>query len=460
MGIELILARFGEDSEEAEQADVLKKVAKSARTTLRRLKRPDIDLDVADDALVVELPGGAGEIYADHAVFPVQELDGLTVEVVFAVAKAGDFVLLPEGGEYPAILVRPAQRRHLPDEDWKRKEVSPICRSPDELAQLLECWFRENSEYRERAVKRFHDSAENGAGAAKATAQDRDEPAGTELANEEKKEVQYEYIRLYRFDPEANERPKHSSVMTELREVCERYIREHGGGAGRLVNDDEWPPLSLRFPDYSMDIWPALAITNFPDLRPALAELLFRLAVAGDFSVLVPGVVLLTNEAQRARMPKSWVRMKVVSCGSPAELKRHLDELWMNIPRPERKYPANIGIPGAFPGRARVVYIEATAKETPVQQQRKVYKHRPEGGGAPPPPKSGMVGADFWQLTTPAGQRFYAYSYGGEGWLPRLRHFAQSSDRALGFVVNFETFVQEDGQRFPLSACQAQKVQP
>jgi hypothetical protein len=132
----------------------------------------------------------------------------------------------------------------------------------------------------------------------------------------------------------------------------------------------------------------------------------------------------------------------------------------MCVPRSERNYSANLWIPGAFPGRARAIYIEATAKETPVQHQRKVYKHRPEGEGAPPPPKSGMVGADFWQLTTPAGQRFYAYSYGGDGWLARLRHFAQSSDRALGFVVNFETFVLDDSKSFTLNECQAQKVEP
>jgi hypothetical protein len=174
----------------------------------------------------------------------------------------------------------------------------------------------------------------------------------------------------------------------------------------------------------------------------------------------VPGVVLLTDEGQRARMPKAWSKMKIVSCDSPEQLRQQLDKLWMGVPRSDRKYPGHFGIPGAFPGRARAIYIEATAKETPVQHQRKVYKHRPEGEGAPPPPKSGMVGADFWQLTTPAGQRFYAYSYGGDGWLARLRHFAQSSDRALGFVVNFETFVLDDSKSFPLSECQAQKVEP
>ena len=289
--------------------------------------------------------------------------------------------------------------------------------------------------------------------------EDSDAQTGTELAKDTN-EVQYEYFRLYRFYPEANERPKHPSVIEDLREVCLRYISEHGNGAGRLVNDDEWPPLSLRFPDYSMDIWPGLAETNFPDLRLSLAELLFRLAKAGDFSVLVPGVVLLTDEAQRARMPKSWSTMKIVSCRSPEELKQQLDKLWMSVPQTDRKYPANLWIPGAFPGRARAVYIEATGKETPVQHQRKVYKHRPEGEGAPPPPKGGLLGADFWQLTTPAGQRFYAYSYGGDGWLARLRHFAQSTDRALATIVNFETFVQDDNQTFPLSACEVQKVEP
>ncbi len=456
MGIELIVARFGEGGEESEPSKTIQHLAKSARSTLRRLNRLDIDLDVSADTLVVDLPGGAAEIYADHAIFPIQELDPLTVEVVFALAKAGDFVVLPEGGQYPAILFRPTQRRRLPEVDWKRKEASPVCRSPDELAQLLEGWFRENAEFRARAVKRFLASEKSGDGAAKAPAQDRDKQANTQLT----KEVQYEAIHLYRFDPEANERPKHPSVVEDLREVCQRYISEHCSKAGRLVNDDEWPPLSLRLPDHSVDIWPGVAIFNIPDLRPAIAELMFRLARAGDFSVVVPGVVWLTDEGQRARLPKSWSKMQILSCPSPEKLRQQLDKLWMSIPQPDRHYSANLWIPGAFPGRARPVYIEATAKETPVQHQRKVYKHRPEGDGAPPPPKYGMVGADFWQLTTPAGQRFYAYSYGGEGWLARLRHFAQSSNRALGSVVNFETFVQDDNKTFPLSACQVQEVQP
>ncbi len=464
MGIELILARFGEDGDEAKPSSAIEHLAKTARSTLRRLKRRDIDVEVSEDTLVVDLPGGAAAIHADHAIFPIQELDRLTVEVVFALAKAGDYVMLPEGGQYPAILFRSSQRRHLPEEDWKRKEVSPVCRSPGELEQLLESWFRDNSEYRDRAVKAFLDSEKSGDGAAKAPAQDQGKQAETVLAKEERKEerkeVQYEYFTLYRFDPEANERPKHPSVIEDLRNVCERYLREHGGGAGRLVNDDEWPPLSMRFPDYSMDIWPGLAITNFPDLRPALAELLFRLAQAGDFSVLVPGVVLLMNEGQRARLPESWETMTIMPCGSPEELKQQLDKLWLSIPQPDRNCPAECWIPGAFPGRARVVYIEATVKETPVQHQRKVYKHRPEGEGAPPPPKSGLLGADFWQLTTPAGQRFYAYSYGGDGWLALIRHFAQTSNRASGMVVNFETFVQDDNKTYPLSACQVEEVQP
>ncbi|MCI0361634.1 MAG: hypothetical protein L0211_24385 [Planctomycetaceae bacterium] len=463
MGIELILARFGEDGDEVDQTKAVGRLAKSVRSTLRRLNCLDIDASVSGDTLLVDLPGGTVEIHADHAIFPIQELDPLTVEVVFAVAKAGDFAVLPEGGQYPAILFRPYQRRHLPEEDWKRKEVSPVCRSPDELAKRLESWFRANSEFRARAVKRFlAEEKKSGDDAARAAAPQRDEQAAAKGKKEEIEieEVRYEAIHLYRFDAEANECPKHPAVMQDLSEVCLRYIGEHGGGAGRLVNDDEWPPLSLRLPDHSVDIWPGLAIFNIPDLRPAIAELMFRLARAGDFSVVVPGVVLLTDEGQRARLPKSWSKMKILSCGSPEKLRQQLDKLWMSIPEPDRKCPAECWIPGAFPGRARAIYIEATAKETPVQHQRKVYKHRPEGEGAPPPPKSGLMGADFWQLTTPAGQRFYAYSYGGEGWLPRLRHFAQSSNRALGFVVNFETFVQDDNRKFPLSACQVQEVQP
>lgn len=463
MGIELILARLGESGDEAEPSSAIQHLAKSTRSTLRRLKRRDIDLAVSADTLVVELPGGAAEIHADHAIFPIQELDPVTMHVVFDLAKAGDFVLLPEGGQYPAIVLRPSQRSRLPDDEWKGADVSPVCRSPDELASLLESWYREKSEFRARALKAFFDSEGCSDGPVNLSAQGGDKRADTDLTGGAKGVTpyvtQHECIRLYRFDPEANERPKHPSVMQDLREVCQRYLNEHGGGAGRLVNADEWPPLSLRLTDHSADIWPGLVEFNFNNPSPPSAELMFRLGRAGDFSVILPDAVLLTDEGQRARMPKSWDTMKVVLCRSPDDLQHALHALCLSIPRPDRKYLANASVPGARPGRARVVYIEATAKETPVQHQGKVFKRRPQEEGAPPPPKSGMVGADFWQLTTPAGQRFYAYSYGGD-WLPLLRHFARSSQRAIGFVVNFETFVQDDNRKFPLSACDVQKVQP
>jgi hypothetical protein len=66
--------------------------------------------------------------------------------------------------------------------------------------------------------------------------------------------------------------------------------------------------------------------------------------------------------------------------------------------------------------------------------------------------------AEFLELMTPSSQRFYAYSYGGD-WFPLLRHFAESGQRAFGHIVNFETFVQDDGSKFPVRACQVRKVE-
>ncbi len=467
MGIVLFLARFGDDSDETRQSNDVGHLAESVRDALRDRNRFDIDLSVVEDTVVVDLPGGPAEIHADHAIFPIDELDRLTVAVIFASAKAGDFVLLTEGGQYPAILFSASQRTQLPYDDWKGEDVSPLCRSPDELAQLLEGWYRENSEFRARALKAFFDSEERSEAALDSSAQVENR-AGTNSTGREKgvteKGVtqyvtQHECIWLYRFDPEANERPKHPSVLQDLREVCQRFLNEHGG-EGDLIDDREWPPLVFGMLGYCADIWPGLVEFNFHEASPPSAEFMFRLARAGDFSVVVPGVVLLTDEGQRARLPETWKEWRVVLCSAPEELQQGLHKLWLSIPRPKRKYPANVSIPGALPGSARVVYIEATAKETPVQHQKKVYKHWRQGEGAPPLEKCGMARARFWQLTTPAGRRFYAYSYGGVGWLLLFRHFAESSNRNVGFIVNFETFVEEDNQRFPLSACQVQNVEP
>jgi hypothetical protein len=75
-------------------------------------------------------------------------------------------------------------------------------------------------------------------------------------------------------------------------------------------------------------------------------------------------------------------------------------------------------------------------------------------------PKEGMMHAEFLRLETPASQAFYAYEYSGdkENYFAFIRDFGATENRAVGRILNFDTFVQEDGRKFPPSACKCMKV--
>ena len=67
--------------------------------------------------------------------------------------------------------------------------------------------------------------------------------------------------------------------------------------------------------------------------------------------------------------------------------------------------------------------------------------------------------AEFWRLETPARQAFYAHEYNGDkkNWFAVVQDFGAAENRAVGRIVNFDTFVQEDGRKFSLSACKCIK---
>jgi hypothetical protein len=217
----------------------------------------------------------------------------------------------------------------------------------------------------------------------------------------------------------------------------------------------------MRF--YSAKIWPDRAELNLYELNDSVAALMFEIARTGDMSLILPGGIVLTDPGQATRVPDTWQETKnIVSCDSATELKYWARNLQIDIAPEDRGYGFdNVQpVPGTCPRRARPVYIEAKPKESAGQHQRKVYRHKRRRPDAPGRPERGLLLAEFWQLDTPAGQRFFAYSYGGVGWMDYLRDFAGSEERMMGSIVNFETFVQDDGQRFPLSACKVAKVKP
>ncbi|HZU39115.1 MAG TPA: hypothetical protein VFA18_24530 [Gemmataceae bacterium] len=226
------------------------------------------------------------------------------------------------------------------------------------------------------------------------------------------------------------------------------------------------------------------AFPGFADLDPLTRRMMFELAKAGDMAIMGDCLIILTNPAQ----PRpSWASSQWLHlCQSMEELDRVLDdcvgpyESWRDSalgdvpsrPQAERTYVNLAGkirimdalggernwTPGSRPeASASFVYLAAQPQETASSQQKKLYKYV---ATAPDPEGSGMMIAEFWRLDTPAGQRFYAYGYGGEEdrWLAKIRAFASAEGRAIGWIEGFHTFVQNDGYSFPLSACTCTKA--
>ena len=503
MGIELILARFDDESDETEDPEVLQRLADAVRRILPESKRADVDVDASAQQVLVDMPGGTAQIKTRYAWFPIVDLDPLTLRVIFELARAGDMVVLADGADYSAIVVDPSQRNRLPEgEEWKSEGATPLCRSPEELGHLLQGWYRGQTEYRERAVADWtarsqsshpvvrrsdrpaaRPSPYRGQAVADWTARSQsDDPVvrlGDGPATPPPGGIQYrwdpwvgdhvmngpepELVRFHRFDATANQVPEHPDVLRELKEVCERHRQEKKERSSRLIDDEEWPPLDLRMRFYSLNIWPDRADFRLYELNDSVAALMFEIARTGDMSLILPGGVLLTDPGQATRVPQTWQETKtIVSCHSATELKYWVRHLQIDLPREDWGYGFNMEepVPGTCPAKPRTVYIEAKPKESAVKHQKKVYKHKPQGPDGPRRPERGLLMAEFWQLDTPAGQRFYAYGYGGEGWFDYLRDFASSEERMLGSIVNFETFVQDDGQRSAISACQVGKVEP
>ena len=498
MGIELILARFDDESDETEDPEVLQRLADAVRRILPESKRADVDVDASAQQVLVDLPGGTAEIKTRYAWFPIVDLDSLTLRVIFELAKAADMVVLADGADYSAIVVDPSQRNRLPEgEEWKSEGATPLCRSPEELGRLLQGWYRGQAEYRERAVADWtarsqsshpvvrrsdrpaaRPSPYTGQPVEDWTARRQSNDPVVRLSDLSGVTGEYrwdpwvndvvlngpkpELVRFHRFDHTASQVPKHPDVLRELREVCERHVQEKKEPSSRLIDDEEWPPLDLRMRFYTAKAWPDRLEFNLYELSDSVAALMFEIACTGDMSLILPGGVVLTDPGQAARVPQTWQETKtIVSCHSATELKYWVRNLQLDLPREDWGYGFNMEepVPGTCPAKPRTVYIEAKPKESAVKHQKKVYKHKPQSPDGPRRPARGLLAAEFWQLDTPSGRRFYAYGYGGEGWLDYLRDFASSEQRMLGSIVNFETFVQDDGQRFAVSACKVGKVE-
>lgn len=454
MSIELILATLKDEPENGQSPLRLKRLADVVLSAVRESGGTDDDVEVATESVLVDLPGGTATIRSSYALFPIEELDVLTLRVVFAVAKTGDMLVVTEGGDYTAIVLSAAQRARLPEAE---RETSPVCRSPKQLGELLESWYREQSGFRGQAVADWSARGQTNASVATPSAgisYSWDPWANDHVPNGPEAEL----VKAYRFDPADNGIPRCPEVLRDLRDVCERHLQAREEPSSQLIDNEDWPPLTLKMRFYSADIWPDQVEFRLYELNDSVAMLMFEIARTGDMSFILPGGIVLTDPGQAVRVPHSWKQTKkIVSCQSARELKSLLTNLQLDF-RPEDQGDPVKFVPGTFPERRRIVYIEANRKETAGKQQLKVYKYKPKSPGGPRRPEEGMLGAELWQLETPAGRQFYAYFYAGNGWLDYLRDFARSEERVIGSIVNFETFVQDDGQRFPLSDCKVAKV--
>ncbi len=166
-------------------------------------------------------------------------------------------------------------------------------------------------------------------------------------------------------------------------------------------------------------------------------------------------------------MPEEWIKQGVapIVCRAAEQLLPLLKrKLQLNTP-PGRRARAPVD---PFPSGSRptvprsIAYVEAKPNEKAGKHQDKLYKYVAQARKTRGPhcPKSGVLGSEFWRLETPAGQAFYAYGYSGdkENYLALIRDFANSEGRAVGWIQNFDTFVQDDGRKLALSACKCTKV--
>lgn len=458
--IELVLAKFRDGSQDNQAPGILLQMADDIRETLRKSGRSDGVVDVSNQEILVDLPGGTAAIRSDTAIFPITELDPLTLHVIFYVAKIGDMVVLTEGGNYSAIVIEPSQRNQLPEAKWRSEHISPLCRSPEELQRLLEGWHLAHSKFKQEAIADWTAKSESiPSSTAQSTGGVRyawDPWLQESVANG----PEAEFLELHHFDPLQNEIPAHPNVLSDLRDICERHIQENKGPHSRLIEDDQWPPLSLRMQLYSIDFWPCRVKMSTYVLNDSFSRLVFEIARVGDMSFILPGSLVLTDPSQDERLPQSWKQIKkVFSCRTPEELKSLLIDQQIDIPQEDRDGGIDAqSVPGTFPKRNRTIYVEVKPEETAEEHQKKTYSHKSQGPDGRLRPASGMMMAEFWQLETPTGRRFLAYAFGAEGWLEHIRDFAALEERMCGEIVNFETLVQGDGQRFPLSDCKAFKV--
>jgi hypothetical protein len=99
----------------------------------------------------IDVPLGNGYVRTGGAAFFLHSLSPVTIELIHAVAVAGDMVTTATVEPYRFILVRDGQRQHLPPEpDW---DEPVVCPTPEDLGAQLLGGFDQWAAYRDQVLK-------------------------------------------------------------------------------------------------------------------------------------------------------------------------------------------------------------------------------------------------------------------------------------------------------------------
>lgn len=276
-------------------------------------------------------------------------------------------------------------------------------------------------------------------------------------------EIGLQYLAL-----DGYEVPPRPGMIEHLLNTAHRVYADARIDDGLRLSEDR-RSFAVVLPDGTGDIYANYAVFPLNDLHSFSVRMVFEIAKAGDMAVVGEGLTILTNPDQPHPSQVSD-GSTVHVCQSPEELRFLLDR-WLNGYR-EFRDAALTGIPQSgertwVPGSRpeapmSFIYVEARVRETARKHQTTMYKHYQNAckAGSPNLPSQGSMIAEFWRLETPAGRVFFVYGYGGDKdrWEAVIRAFAAAEGRLVGRIENFDTFVQDDGQKFPLANCRATKV--
>lgn len=153
MSLELLVQRFdAKQSGASKHPYVLGELMQTARTAMSEKAQGDVWLASDGKTLMIDLPGGTAELHSHAGCFPICDLDPLTLEMIFRIARAGAMAIIVDGGPHQIILTSEEQRHSLPSELKAIGESFPVCRSSQELKELLNEWHTAHMRYRAYVV--------------------------------------------------------------------------------------------------------------------------------------------------------------------------------------------------------------------------------------------------------------------------------------------------------------------